>query len=71
MIYTENEPLGEIIKGFRHGNGYTQENMATKMNISKKDYSKIERGLVDIPISQLRTLARIFELTLGELVDWP
>ncbi len=60
--------LGLKLKVFRSLKGLSQDDVASKLNIDKSYYSKVERGLTNPTILYLKELAEIFEVKLEELV---
>jgi transcriptional regulator with XRE-family HTH domain len=62
--------IGEKIEKIRKYRGFKQEFVADKLQITQAGYSRIERGEVDIPFSRLEQLAKIFEISLNELVSF-
>lgn len=50
--------IGRFIARQRKLNGYTQEQLAQKLGITKNAVSKWERGLGLMDLSQLRPLSR-------------
>jgi len=61
--------VGLKIKQLRTIKGFSQEDMADKLNISWATYSRIERGKVDITISRLVQIAKVLKVSLPELVS--
>jgi len=66
-----NQTLNENIKKYRKERGMTQEDLAKLLNVSRKTVSKweCERGLPDI--TQLPRIAKLFGITLEELIYTP
>lgn len=60
--------LSKKIRFLRHQRGWSQEDVAKQLNISIPAFSKIETGITDVNISRLRELAKIFDLTLVNLL---
>ena len=58
----------EKIKFVRSLKGWTQEDMAAKLNISTQAYAKIERGKTDVHYSRLEQIAEVMEIDLPELL---
>lgn len=56
--------LGEKIKALRLSKGWTQEDMAEKLEISLPTYSKIEREVTDISLSRINQIAKLFKLSI-------
>ena len=61
--------IHEKISAIRHLRGWSQEDMAAKLNMSKNGYAKIERGETDIPLSRLKEVAEILGVKLRDLFD--
>ena len=59
----------ETIKLLRMHKEWTQEEMSTKLNISKNSYGSIERGDTNINFSRLQEIAVIFEIKLSTLIQ--
>jgi transcriptional regulator with XRE-family HTH domain len=60
--------IGENIKKMRELKGYTQEEMASKLNISQNGYSKIEREETDVQFSRLVQISQALEIDLLDLI---
>ena len=60
----------EKIKFMRESKGWTQEEMADKLELSVNGYANIERGETDVQISRLEKLADIFGIGLLELLNF-
>ena len=61
--------IGGRIKGKRVLLGYSQEQLAEKMNITAALVSNYENNKVDIKLSSLRELAGALNTTVGYLAD--
>lgn len=55
------------IRKLREWNNLTQQNVADELKISQKHYSRIELGQVDISLSMLEKIARIFNIKVQNL----
>ncbi len=62
------ENIGHRIRVFRTEKGYTQEKMADLLNKSVSWYAKVEKGGIDISLSNIDTIAKIFGISAGDLV---
>ena len=58
------------IKGARTRLGYTQEQMAEKLDMSVYSYRKKESGEIKFTEKEKFALAKILELSLGQLNDY-
>lgn len=62
--------FNEKIKFMRQLKGWSQEDMATKLDMSVNGYSNIERGETDVQISRLQQIAEVLETDLLELLSF-
>lgn len=58
----------KVIKQLRKTKGYTQEEIAVKLNIDRSTYSTWENQKVDLTLSQLRKIADAYEIKVFMLV---
>lgn len=61
--------LGKKIRLLRHERGWSQEDVAKRLDISIPAFSKIETGITDVNLSRLTQIANLFELSLVQLVS--
>ena len=61
--------IGKNIKQMRQRKGWSQGEVARRLNISIPAFSKIETGITDINISRLDQIARLFEVTMLDLIS--
>lgn len=61
--------IGEKIRYFRELKGDSQEDMAHELDISLTAYSKIERNITDVNHSRLVQIAKVFGITVIELLS--
>ena len=62
--------IAKKIRLLRQRQGLSQEQVATKLNISVPALSKIESGVTDINISRVEQLAASFGLSLMTFLEW-
>lgn len=60
--------VGACIKRRREASGYTQEEVADKLNLNTASYARYEQGTAEPSITRLAQLADIFECGLDQLV---
>ncbi len=60
--------LGALIKKFREEFEYSQEKIAEKMNLPRSAISLIESGKREISSSELALFAKLFDLSIDELL---
>ena len=52
--------LGKKIRLLRHQKGWSQEDVAKRLDISIPAFSKIETGITDVNLSRLNQIAKLF-----------
>ena len=60
--------LGEVIKNYRTKNKMTQEFVAEAVGVSRQSVSKWEQGITDPSTSNLFALAKLFNVSVEELL---
>lgn len=60
--------LYEKISELRRKNGFTQAQLAEKIGIKQSNYAKIEKGDIQITIERLFEIAKVFEVSVVELL---
>lgn len=64
-----NAILGARIKSLREAKGFTQEQIAEKMNCSRQKYARLEKGLIDISFASISGIAQILGTKLEEITS--
>ena len=62
-----NELLGSRIKALRNAKHFTQEHMADQIGISRQKYARIESGINPVTLDVLLQIARILDVTVGDI----
>jgi len=62
--------LGKKIRLLRHQNGWSQEDVAKRLDISIPAFSKIETGITDVNLSRLQQIAKLFDMTVVQLLNF-
>ena len=62
--------LGNKIKKLRELKDFTQEHLAEKLGITQSNYSKIEKGTIDIQYSKLEEIAKILDVTVEDIIGF-
>lgn len=62
-----NKIIGKNIRKYRNARGYSQENMATMLNISQSSFAKIENCKTKISIDRLHEISVVLEVSLISL----
>ena len=60
--------LGKKIRLLRHQRGWSQEDVAKRLDISIPAFSKIETGITDVNLSRLDQISRLFDMTVVQLL---
>lgn len=63
--------MGETISSLRREKGFTQKELADKLNVTDKAVSKWERDLSCPDISSLPKLAEVLGISVDELINAP
>ena len=69
MATITRKQLGEHIKMLREDFGYSQEELAKKIKISRPAISQIESGSRDVNSIELVNLAKVFDISTDKLLD--
>ena len=62
--------LGKKIRLLRHQKGWSQEDVAKRLDISIPAFSKIETGITDINLSRLEQISKLFEMSVVQLLTY-
>ena len=68
MINQRNKMLASNIRAERNRKGYTQFELAEKINVSESSISLIERGLQTPSIFVVLDIAKVLEVNINELL---
>lgn len=60
--------LGKKIRLLRHQKGWSQEDVAKRLDISIPAFSKIETGITDVNLSRLDQISRLFGMSVVQLL---
>ncbi len=64
-----NAILGVRIRSLRESKGFTQEQIAEKMNCTRQKYARLEKGLIDISYASLQTIAQTLGVKIEEITS--
>lgn len=62
--------IGDNIKKFRELKNITREQMAADLNMSLSNYSKIERGEIDLTISRVQEISNIIGIDVSQILNF-
>ncbi len=66
-VYNANVALGEILRRYREGRNYTQEEFAEICDISRAYYGRIERGEHSLTVEKCQQIASALNVRLADL----
>lgn len=62
--------IGANIQTIRKELGLLQKEVALELNLDKSSYSKVEKGMREVKISELKTLATLFNMSVDDIIDY-
>ena len=62
--------IGDNIKKLRELKNITREMLASDLKMSLSNYSKIERGEIDLTISRLYEIASVLEVDVSQILNF-
>ncbi len=66
---TPNQQTIQKIRKLRELYRLTQEKVATTLHITQNGYSKIERGQTELTLNKFASIAKVFNMTMQEILD--
>lgn len=69
VIFITDNSLGTYLKTLRKINGYSQEFVASKLNIIRQTYSHYETGRIVPPIDSLYHLAKLYQVSADTFLE--
>ena len=62
--------IGENIKRIREQKGLLQKEVATELGLDKSSYSKLEKDMREVKVSELQKLSSLFNMTIDQIVSF-
>lgn len=62
--------IGKAMKALRELNGLTQDEMATKLEMTTNGYTQIERNIGNPNLPKIEKIARVFDMSTLEFLDF-
>lgn len=62
--------IGDNIKKFRELKNITREKLASDLKMSLSNYSKIERGEIDLTLSRIQEIAGILGVDVSQILNF-
>lgn len=69
MVAITRKKLGERIKMLREDFGYSQDELAKKIKVSRPAISQIESGTRDVNSTELANIAKVFDISVDALLE--
>lgn len=63
-------PTGENIKRIREQKGMMQKELAQELGLDKSSYSKLEKDLREVKVSELQRLSGLFDMSIDQIVNF-
>lgn len=63
------EKLGNKLRVLREINNFTQEHVATSIEVSSSTYSLMEKGQTPLTIDRLKKVAALYNMSLTDLIN--
>ncbi len=64
-----NNTLSKNIRKYRELRGYSQEYMASELQISQPSYAKMENDSTKITVERLFSISKLLDMDIAELLD--
>ena len=61
--------VGEKLRLLRKLKGYTQEDLAEKLSVSRKVYANLENDTTKIDVPRMTQIAKVYGIELEELIN--
>lgn len=62
--------IGEKLQFLRKLKGFTQEEIASKLNMERRSYANLENNTTKIDISRMNQIARIYGIEVEEILNF-
>lgn len=62
--------IGDHIKQIREQKGLLQKEVAAELGLDKSSYSKLEKELREVKVSELVTLSKLFNTPIDQIVNF-
>lgn len=62
--------IGKNIKKLREQKGLLQKEVTAELGLDKSSYSKLEKDMREVKISELQTLSSLFDMTIDQIVNF-
>lgn len=66
----DDNALGSYLKSLRKDHGYTQEFIASQLNVIRQTYSHYETGRITVPTEIMYALAKFYHIPVQKFLDY-
>ena len=61
---------GNNIQTIRKQLGLLQKEVALELQLDKSSYSKVEKGMREVKVSELKTLSNLFNMSIDDIINF-
>ena len=62
--------IGLNIQTIRKNLGLLQKEVALELKLDKSSYSKVEKGMREVKVSELKTLSNLFNMSIDDIINY-
>lgn len=62
--------IGNNIQTIRKNLGLLQKEVALELNLDKSSYSKVEKDMREVKVSELKTLSSLFNMSVDDIINY-
>lgn len=62
--------IGNNIQTIRKQLGLLQKEVALELQLDKSSYSKVEKGMREVKVSELKTLSNLFNMSIDDIINF-
>lgn len=62
--------IGNNIQTIRKNLGLLQKEVALELNLDKSSYSKVEKDMREVKVSELKTLSNLFSMSVDDIINY-
>lgn len=62
--------IGKNIQAIRKQLGLLQKEVALELNLDKSSYSKVEKDMREVKVSELKILSNLFKMSIDDIINY-
>ena len=62
--------IGKNIQAIRTKLGLLQKEVALELDLDKSSYSKVEKDMREVKVSELKTLSSLFNMSVDDIINY-